>query len=751
MTKYIKLKNVQTNNLKGINVKIPRNKLTVITGLSGSGKTSLAFNSIYAQARKEYLESVSVFNRRERGKIEEPKIDSVTGLSPAIAIEQKRLGNNPRSTIGTFTDIYTYLRLLFSRFSKPIKPELNTTHFSYNTPKGMCRKCKGLGWINEIDIDKLIDFTKSLNQGAIKASEYQPESYVLEKVKSTQRFDFDKPLKEYTSKELDLLLYAPPKKFPRTRDDGLKDWTCEGIITRIERLRKRRNKKDLSQGKFETYQNQYTIQKVCPKCNGGRLNQEVLSKTINNKNIAQVSNMSLDKLLNWLQKIEQPYPQELISTIINRIKRLNNLGLNYLNLNRPISTLSGGESQRIKLAKHLGLSLIEMIYILDEPTIGMHPINVNKIIQVMKKLRDKGNTIIVVEHDLEVIKKADFIIDLGPGAGKQGGQIIAQGNVKEIKESNTHTGKALKNKLKSENNSKNRSISKFYTLENVTYHNLKNISVKIAKDSINLIVGASGAGKSSLIEEFVEHYPQSVMIDQSPIGRSSRSNPATYTGLFDLIRSSFAEKANCSKSLLSFNSKGKCPKCKGKGVIEIGMHFMEDIKLICKECNGTRFNSKSLKYKYNGYNIANILNSSVNQAYKICKKDKAIKEKLQLLKQVGLGYIKLGQDSTTLSGGEAQRIKLAKHISSNDQLLILDEPTIGLHTKDSDKLLTLLHQIADRKNTIIIIEHNAKIINNADWLIELGPQGGESGGELLYQGSLNEIQTSNRSIIKSFL
>ncbi|MFC1780587.1 ATP-binding cassette domain-containing protein [Patescibacteria group bacterium] len=749
--KNISLRGVRTNNLKNINIDIPRNKVTVLTGLSGSGKTSLAFDTIYAYAQKEYLESISTFNRRGQGKIKSPKVKSVKGLSPAIAIEQKKLGNNPRSTVGTYTEIYTYLRLLFSRFGKPQKPLCSAGAFSFNNPKGACTKCRGLGVTFVISVNKLIDFDKTLREGAVKNRYFGPGSYKLKIIESSGKFDFDKPLKDFTKKELDEFLYAPPAKVERKNNDEYKYWSCEGIVATMNRLRRRRNKSKIERGEeLSKYNMEYYKELVCPKCMGQKLNANALNKRICGLNISDVSDLSIDKLLLWISKVQDPKSSKLCQLLKVKCQRLIDLGLEYLSLNRPIPTLSGGESQRVKLARHLGMNLIEMIYILDEPTIGMHPINIKKIIKIMRKLRDKGNTVIVVEHDLEVIKSADYIIDIGPKAGKEGGKIVAKGSIHNIKGSNSLTARVLNNKWKPVNTTRDRSINEYLTLNNLRLNNLKIRQTKIAQNALNLIVGVSGAGKSSLIEEFIKVHSNSTLIDQSAIGKSNRSNPATYSNLFDLIRKEFATVAKCSSQLLSFNSIGRCEKCKGLGTVKIDMHFMEDVELTCDRCKGKRYNKEALKIKYKGYTISDILNFSVDKALKIFESKKVL-EKLTLLKDVGLSYIKLGQSSLHLSGGESQRVKLAKYLYQNGNVLILDEPTVGLHACDIDKLLTLIHRIIDKGNTVIIVEHNTDVIKNADWIVELGPGGGDKGGKLVFEGRMKDIRKCKNSLIKNYI
>jgi excinuclease UvrABC ATPase subunit len=746
--KHISLRGVTTNNLNNIDIDIPRNKLTVITGLSGSGKTSLAFDTIYAQAQKEYLESISTFNRRGQGKIKSPKVKSTRGLSPTIAIEQKKLGNNPRSTVGTYSEIYTYLRLLFSRFGKPQKPLCSVAEFSFNNPEGACARCKGIGTVFEVDVNKLIDFEKSLAEGAIRKRYFGPGSYKLEIIESSGKFNFDKPLKDFSKEKLHELLYAPSKLIKRNNNDKFKYWSCEGIVTTMNRLRKRRDKNKLKNGEEPSkYNLEFYDEVECPKCNGQKLRKAVLDKKINGLNISEVSDLSISQMLKWLKKVES-LPAEVMT---KAGQRLVDLGLDYLTLSRSIPTLSGGESQRLKLARHLGINLIEMIYILDEPTIGMHPKDVNKIIKIMKELRDKGNTVIVVEHDLEVIKSADFLIDIGPKAGRLGGEIVAEGDPETFKKcKNSLTAQLLIGQIKLKNSPRYRQVDKLITLENLSKNNLSIAKASTAKNALNLIVGVSGAGKSSFVEEFLKAYPKSTFIDQSSIGKSNRSNPATYSDLFDKIRKEFAKNARCSSQLLSFNSKGRCEKCKGVGTIKIDMHFMEDVELTCDECEGKKYNDEALKLKYKGYSISDILDLSVDEAIKLFESKEVVK-KLQLLKDVGLGYIKLGQASTHLSGGESQRVKLAKYLDKNGHILILDEPTVGLHAVDIDKLLTLIHRIVDKGNTVIIVEHNTDVIKNADWIVELGPGGGDKGGKLVFEGRYKNVKRCKNSLIRNYI
>lgn len=754
MTKYISLRGVRTNNLRNIDIDIPRNKVTVVTGISGSGKSSLAFDTIYAQAQNEYLESISTYVRRDLGKIKKPKIRRITGLSPTIAIEQKKLSNNPRSTVGTYTEIYTFLRLLFSRCSRPAKPILYASSFSFNNPKGTCPRCKGLGFILDVNINKIIDFDKSIIEGAINHPNFRLDGYKMKTLKASNLFDLNKPIKAFSKQALNALLYSPPIKVavPEYVAKGFSYSTFEGIVTLTKRLFKRSTDKKIERNEnLISFNKERFTKKICPSCKGMLLKKESLRKKVNSLNISQVANLPLNKLIQWSREITYPLADNIKSEISKRCKGLIDLGLDYLHLNRPIPTLSGGESQRVKLAKHLGVNLIEMIYVLDEPTIGMHPSEISKMIRIIKKLKEKGNTVIVVEHDTQIMKNADFLIDIGPRAGKGGGKIVASGeNKKFIKNKQSITSQVLNGTLKFRNTSKNRTTSDYFLLKDLRLNNLKSINAKVAKNVLNLIVGVSGAGKSSLVEEFIKVYPKSILIDQSPIGSSPRSNPATYTGLFDLIRKEFVKVTGCSSQLLSFNSKGRCKKCKGLGIIKINMHFMAEIEIECDECKGKRYNREALQLMYNQMTMNDILKMSVTEALQFFKSPSVL-GKLQLLSDVGLGYIKLGQSSLHLSGGESQRVKLAKFLSENGNVLILDEPTVGLHPYDIDKLLSLMHKIVDKGNTVIIVEHNTDVIKNADWIIELGPKGGNQGGKVIYKGNLIAIKSSKTSIIKKFL
>jgi excinuclease UvrABC ATPase subunit len=524
------------------------------------------------------------------------------------------------------------------------------------------------------------------------------------------------------------------------------------MVKSIKRLKKRSDGRKMEKNRdLLDYDKNLYIRRECPKCNGKLLSEKALTKKILGRDIADIAALTLDELNDLLTNLRSQQAQELISSMRKRVRRLIDIGLGYLSLNRPIPTLSGGESQRLKLAKHLGINLVEMLYILDEPTIGMHPRDIDRIIRLLRRLRDKGNTVIVVEHDKEVIRSADFIIDIGPKAGLAGGKVVASGSSNEFMKQDSLTARYLKGSVSSTNKSQSRSANKLISFSNLKKNNLKNIDVKIAQNALNLIVGASGAGKSSLIEEIMGRVPQTVLIDQTSIGKTSRSNPATYTGLFDSIRNEIAKKLNCSKALLSFNSIGGCDKCKGQGLIKIDMNFLEDVEIVCSRCKGTRYKMEVLEnIRYKELDMAQIMALQVNELKRVFS-SKEVLAKSKLLEEVGLGYMKIGQEATHLSGGECQRIKLCKYLGNKGDLLILDEPTVGLHMYDIDKLMSLVHKIVDLGNTIIIVEHNIEVIKNADWIVELGPKGGINGGKVLYQGQIGEMIESKKSIIKEFV
>lgn len=745
MTKII-IKGAKTHNLKNIDIEIPRNKINVLVGVSGSGKSTIAYDIIAAEGQRQFLESISTFAARLLKRNGRAEINSIKNLSPTIAINQKKLRGNPRSTVGTITEIYTYLRLLFSRFGS--EKNLSANNFSFNSPKGACLKCKGLGTEYTIDPKTIIDFDKSLNEGACQINIFKPGSRYFNIIKTSGKLNLDKPIKNYSKEELDFLLYSP-KVILSNKDQGfIQSFSHEGIIIRL--IGRATDLRGISDNK-EKSEKKYWTEMSCKICGGSRLTKKALKSKINQKNIGDFSNMQLDIFIDEIKKINNLNAKELIYRIIKSANHLIDVDLGYLSLNRSLDTLSGGESQRLKLARELGSDLIEMVYVLDEPTAGLHPKDRNNLIEILHQLKQANNTVIVVEHDDLVMQEADHIIEIGPGAGTEGGKITFEGNFNKLKSASSVTGKYFAKKSKFKNN--NRKPKNYLAIENAKIHNLKNVSVKIPLEVFCSITGVSGSGKSSLIiDEFIKQFSNEkiVLIDQSYLSGTARGNIATYAKIFDEIRNIFAKENNISSSLFSSNSKGACPDCKGLGFNKIDMHFMGDVKVVCETCQGKKYQKEILKYTYKSKNINDVLRMTVNEANDFFKQT-IIKNKLKMLVDVGLGYLTLGQTHDTFSGGEAQRLKLASKLNKKGEIFILDEPTSGLHFADIEKLLNLLNRIIDNGNSVIVIEHNLDVVKQSDWIIDLGPKGGEKGGEIIAEGTPIEISKNKNSITGRYL
>lgn len=927
------IKGARENNLKNIDIEIPRNKLVILTGVSGSGKTSLAFDTIYAEGQRRYVESLSAYARQFLGGVEKPDVDSIEGLSPSISIDQKTTSNNPRSTVGTATEIYDFLRLMYARIGTPYCPVHNTkieaqsvkqmlaqimeleensrmmimapiikrrkgTHqalfdqlkkdgyvrvmvdgelklledeisldkntfhnisvvvdriilrkdnesrisdsinlaleladgvvevnvndevlmfssnyacdicgfslpkleprlFSFNSPLGACDACNGIGMSQVLDLELLVpDDSKSINEGGIiyyknmvgtENIEWQNFVTLLE----YYNIDLDKPFKDYTKKELDIILVG--SKEPIRREIVSKNGNVRisnDIIEGVKTLIERRFMETTSESSRRWYQT-FLSEQACGKCGGKRLNEMALSVKIEEKNIYEWTSMSVEEAIVFMNNLElNANEQEIANLVIKEISdRLNflfDVGLNYLTLERVAGTLSGGEAQRIRLATQIGSSLMGVLYVLDEPSIGLHQRDNDKLINTLKSMRDLGNSVVVVEHDEDTMLASDWIIDVGPGAGVHGGMITAQGTPEEImKDPNSLTGQFLSRKevisVPSERRVGN---GKFVTVNKASENNLKDITVKFPLGVFNVVTGVSGSGKSSLVNEVLtkaimkelrrtrikpgkvksikglENIDKIVSIDQNPIGRTPRSNPATYTGVFDEIRDLFAltpeaKLRGYEKGRFSFNvSGGRCEKCRGDGVKRISMHFLPDVYVKCEECDGKRYNDETLQVTFKGKNIFDILDMTVEDAIVFFDSVHKIKHSLQILDDVGLGYIKLGQSSTTLSGGEAQRVKLASELqkrATGKTVYVLDEPTTGLHSYDVRKLLAVLQRIVDNGDTVIVIEHNLDIIKNADYIIDLGPEGGTGGGLVVASGTPEAVALVKESYTGKYL
>ncbi len=928
------IKGARENNLKNVSLELPKNKLIVMTGVSGSGKSSLAFDTIYAEGERRYMESLSAYARQFLGNSEKPDVDSIEGLSPAISIDQKTTSKNPRSTVGTVTEIYDYLRLLFARVGTSYCPnhhipitrqsveemvtklkeyeegtkmiimspvvdgekgthkellenlrkegyirvrineenydlseeinleknkkdkieviidriilkeeslsrlteaiesatklsngkviieilgenhkelvfsehfacpycefslaELEPRTFSFNAPYGACPDCKGLGVKLQIDEDLIIpDKSLSINEGCIKTLNDDQDSIDYKKLECVckhYKINMDKPFNKLTKKEQQYILYGTDEiiNFKYQSKSGnnynSKDY-YEGIINNLER-----RYMETSSTWIRDWLENYMVEHSCETCEGARLKEEVLTVLIGEKNIYEVTCMSIKELIKFFDNLKLSEEKTKIADLIlkeikARLSFLANVGLEYLTLSRSAATLSGGESQRIRLATQIGSRLTGVLYVLDEPSIGLHQRDNEKLIKSMQEMRDLGNTLIVVEHDTDTMLAADYLVDIGPGAGENGGTVMAHGTPKEVmKDKKSLTGQYLSGKRSIEvPQTRRKGNKKYIQIKGAESHNLKNIDVKIPLGTLTCITGVSGSGKSSLINDImckeiaqklykskekpgkhkkmlgIENLDKLVAISQNPIGRTPRSNPATYTGVFDDIRELFtttkeAKMHGFEKNRFSFNVKGgRCEACRGDGVKKIEMHFLPDVYVPCEICHGTRYNKETLSIKYKEKNIAEVLEMRVTEALKFFENIPKIKHKLQVLEDVGLGYIKLGQSAPTLSGGEAERVKLAKELqkkATGKTLFVLDEPTTGLHMEDIKCLLAILHKIVDNKDTVVVIEHNLDVIKTADYIIDLGPEGGDLGGEIVAEGTPEEIIKNKASYTGKFL
>jgi excinuclease UvrABC ATPase subunit len=740
------IKNAHTNNLKNIDIEIPKHKLVVFTGVSGSGKSSLLFDTIYTEAQRQLVETFSTFARTRMPKLSRPDVDDIHNLSTAIVIDQKRMGNNLRSTVGTATEINTYLRLLYSRIGIPfIGPSF---YFSFNHPEGMCPHCNGLGKQIKIDLDLFLDKGKSIREGAITHPHYKVGGFLWKELINLGIVDADKPLKEFAAEELKVLLYSEPFAVKGAKEKLAYNRNFEGIARKLEKSVTTRADDETDDEEKNAY-TKYFIYQPCEACKGTRLNERALNVSINGLSIADVCRMELIDVLTFLQKINDEISTPILRKAQYLLQQLIEIGVGYLSLDRATGTLSGGESQRVKMSKQLDCNLVDMLYVLDEPSIGLHPRDTENLLNILFRLKEKGNSVFVVEHDPDIIHAAEWIVDMGPRAGKFGGNVVYNGEPDGLINTESLTGEYLHKKEKPTYQRK--TAASFFEIKNATANNLKNVSVKIPKGVLTCVTGVAGSGKSSLIHEcFARLHPKAIVIDQSPIGKSSRANAATFIGVFDLIRKEFAEATRSYASLFSFNSKGACPKCNGQGIVSFELHFLDSVKTICEECEGKRYHSDVLELKYQEKNIADVLDMTVNQANDFFKNSK-IRSHLQVLQKVGLGYLKLGQSLSSLSGGESQRLKIATELNKESNIYIMDEPTTGLHMSDIDNFYKIVRSLVNKNNTVVIIEHNLDIIRYADWIIDMGPEGGKNGGELLIEGTPEDIVKCKKSLTGKYL
>ncbi|GIO08631.1 excinuclease ABC subunit A [Brevibacillus reuszeri] len=648
--------------------------------------------------------------------------------------------------MGTITDIAPILRLLFSRVGEPYVGQAHL--FSFNDPQGMCPECNGIGRKLGVDMSKALDMSKSLNEGAIMLPDYKVESWDWTMIVQSGSFDPDKKLNDYSAEELEELLYGKARKVKMDFAGKATNITVEGVI---EKFTNKYIKQDVKTKSERTQKAvaPYINEGPCPSCHGARLSQAALSCRINGLSIAEMSSMEVGQLIHNIREIDDPVAAPIVSSLTERLQHLVDIGLDYLTLDRETDTLSGGESQRVKMVKHLSGSLVDVTYIFDEPSVGLHPRDVHRLNELLQKLRDKGNTVIVVEHDPDVIKVADHIVDVGPHAGNRGGSVVYEGTYHGLLESGTLTGSHMKRPLQLKNDC--RQPSGKLSINDATLHNLQNVSVDIPTGVLTVVTGVAGSGKSTLINEvFLSQHSDAIVIDQSAVGVSTRSNPATYTGIMDDVRKAFASANKVNQGLFSFNSKGACENCQGLGVVYTDLAFLDSVKLPCEVCGGKRFKEEVLAYKLNGKSIAEVLEMTVEQAL-VFFELKEVVRKLQALSDVGLNYITLGQPLSTLSGGECQRIKLASELHKKGSIYVMDEPTTGLHMSDIGHLLGIMNRLVDAGNTVIVIEHNLEVISQADWIIDMGPDGGSKGGQVVFEGTPSQIIHSEQSITGRYL
>ncbi len=744
MTEYIELRGARENNLKDISLRVPKRQITIFTGVSGSGKSSVVFDTIATEAQRQLYENFTYFVRSFLPRYPQPEADAIENLSMAIIVDQKRLGGGSHSTVGTITDIFTLLRLLFSRVGKPHVGYSNA--FSFNDPQGRCPECNGIGRKVGFDVDEFIDRSKSLNDGAIQVPfwvGWETGGYA-----ASGFFDNDKKLEDYTAEEMDLLLYGKDRKYKLAIGDKTMNASYLGVIEKLERSYVRRDLKTYGE---RTQKNvaPYLRERPCPLCKGARLSQAALGSKIDGHNIAELASMEVGDLIAILRLMTDPIAEPIVASLIERLQAMVDIGLEYLSLDRETDTLSGGESQRIKMVKHLGSSLVDAMYILDEPSIGLHPRDVHRLTGLMQQLRDKGNTVIVVEHDPDVMQVADHLIDMGPGAGDGGGEVVFEGAFADLKHADTLTGRYLDRSLPIKEHV--RTPADWLPIRNARENNLKGVDVDIPTAVLTVITGVAGSGKSSLIDGvFLPEHPEAIVIDQSAVGASSRSNPATYTGVMDDIRKAFAAANKVDAGLFSFNSKGACENCKGSGVIYTDLAFFDGVKSPCEVCEGRRFKDEVLEYRLDGRNVNEVLGLTVAHALESFSQ-RDIVRKLQAMSDVGLDYLTLGQPLSTLSGGECQRIKMASELHKKGNIYVLDEPTTGLHMSDTTHLLEMLDRLVDSGNTVIVIEHNLDVIRNGDWIIDLGPEGGSRGGQIIFTGTPTDLTEATGSLTGEYL
>lgn len=735
---YIEVVGASENNLQDISVRIPKEKLVVLAGVSGSGKSSLAFDTLAVESSRQWQAGYPLYLRNRMPRYDRPSVEDIRNLTPAIVVDQKGIGGNSRSTVGTVTDVAPLIRLLFSRVGQPSAG--GATAYSFNHPLGMCPECTGLGERAQLAVDRIFDMDKSIREGGIRFSQFSGSNWQGWLFRECPLYDSSKKLKDFAEQEWKDLCYGPDEPLTMAMANknvgNVSNLKYEGVIPRFNRLYLNR---DLGRQKKAVQEEILgLIEKgPCTACGGIGLNPKALASKINGYNIADYYSMQVTDLVPVLKQIDSPVGASIARQVCQCLESMIAVGLGYLSLSRRTDSLSGGEAQRLKMVRHLGSSLSNITYIFDEPTAGLHPEDARRIGTLLTQMRDNHNTVLVVEHNRDMIQLADQVIELGPLAGREGGEIVFQGTVEQLRQADTPTARSLRETIPA--NPAPRPWTESYPIEHAKLHNLKDVTVEIPKGVLTAVSGMAGSGKSSLIRhEFAQQYPEAIVIDQKPIGVSSRSTPATYTGAMDEIRKIFAKANKVGAEWFSFNSKGACPVCKGKGEIATDVAFADPVTVLCEECGGHRYNPKALSYTWHSKNVEQVMDLTIREAVEFFP-DQKIHDLLQSLLDVGLGYMTLGQPTSTLSGGETQRLKLASRIHEQGSIYILDEPSVGMHHRDIENLLAILQKLVDRGNTVVIVEHRLELIAAADWVIDMGPEGGNRGGEVIFTGTPEQL------------
>ncbi|PZG36427.1 daunorubicin resistance protein DrrC [Spongiactinospora gelatinilytica] len=737
----IRVQGARENNLKDVSVEIPKRRLTVFTGVSGSGKSSLVFGTIAAESQRLINETYSAFVQGFMPTLARPEVDLLEGLTTAIIVDQERMGANSRSTVGTATDANAMLRIVFSRLGEPSAGP--SFHYSFNLPAGACPRCEGMGRVNDIDLTQLYDDSKSLAEGAITIPGYNADGWMVRIFTSSGFLDPDKPIRDYTEKELHDFLYREPVK---VKFENM-NLTYEGLVSKVQKSLLTKDREAM-QPHIRAFVDRAVTFTACPECGGSRLNEAARSSRIKGVNIADACAMQISDLAEWVRGIEDPSVAPLLATLQQTLDSFVEIGLGYLSLDRPSGTLSGGEAQRTKMIRHLGSSLTDVTYVFDEPTVGLHPHDIQRMNDLLLRLRDKGNTVLVVEHKPEAIAIADHVIDLGPGAGTAGGAVCFEGTVEGLRASGTLTGRHLDDRAALKD--KVRTPTGKLEIRGAHSHNLQDVDVDIPLGVLVVVTGVAGSGKSSLVHGSIPAGAGVVSVDQTAIRGSRRSNPATYTGLLDPIRKAFAKANGVKPALFSANSEGACPNCNGAGVIYTDLAMMAGVATVCEECEGKRFQASVLDHHLGGRDISEVLAMSVTEAEEFFRagdaRTPAAHAILHRLADVGLGYLSLGQPLTTLSGGERQRLKLATHMAEKGGVYVLDEPTTGLHLADVEQLLGLLDRLVDSGKSVIVIEHHQAVMAHADWIIDLGPGAGHDGGQIVFEGTPADLVAARSTL-----